>query len=221
MHLHTKKYHARMRSYHARMPHECQCHANANECQKLKAREKVNHNQGIYGKEFLLEYAGMFPVLGKDCFLAPGVKVIGQVQLGSHVNIWFNSIVRGDVAPITIGENTNIQDLSMLHVTEEHALTIGKNVSVGHHVVLHGASIGEGCLIGMGCIIMDGVVVGNDCLVAAGSLLPPGKVYPDGVLIKGSPAKVERLLTLEEKNRVSRHYLSYLTYTDQYKKQGY
>ena len=95
------------------------------------------------------------PILGKDCYLSPGVKLIGQVELGDNVNIWFNSVVRGDVNKVVIGKNTNIQDLSMLHVVEELPLLIGDNVSVGHSVILHACTIKNSCLIGMGATVLD------------------------------------------------------------------
>ena len=113
------------------------------------------------------------PDVGEGCFIAPGSIVIGKVKLGDHASLWFNTVVRGDVAPIEIGQNSNIQDLSVLHVAEDHPLKIGVNVSVGHRVVMHGCTVENSCLIGMGSVIMDNVVVGENSLVAAGSLLPP------------------------------------------------
>lgn len=171
------------------------------------------------GETIFFPYQEWMPKVGAGCYFSSGVKIIGRVEIEDEVNIWFNSVVRGDVAPIFIGEGTNIQDLSMLHVTEESPLTIGKFVSVGHHVVLHGARIEDSCLIGMGSIIMDNVVVGRNCLVAAGSVLPPGKIYPPGMLIKGSPGRVERPLTDAEKKMVAHHYQTYLVYKNDYLKQ--
>ncbi len=163
-----------------------------------------------------LSYKNLKPALGERVFLAPGVQLIGDARLGDHVNIWFNSVVRADVNFIKIGENTNIQDLCMLHVTEKDSLTIGKNVSLGHSVVLHGCTIGDSCLIGMGAIILDGAKIGDNCLVAAGSLVSPGKVFPPHSLIKGRPAQVERTLTPEEQTKIANHYQSYLAYKEDY-----
>jgi gamma-carbonic anhydrase len=165
----------------------------------------------IYSKYF--EYS---PVLGKRVFAADGSKVIGRADLGDNVNIWFNAVVRADVNDIKIGKNTNIQDLCMLHVTEENALTIGENTSLGHSVILHGCKIGNGCLIGMGAIILDGAEIGDNCLVAAGSLVTPGKKFPAGSMIKGRPAVLDRALSAEEINKISNHYKSYVTYKEQY-----
>lgn len=156
------------------------------------------------------------PVLEEGIYLSPSAEIIGRVHLMSHVSVWFNSVVRGDVNSIKIGRNVNVQDLCMLHVTEEHNLEIGDNTSLGHSVILHGCQIGQGCLIGMGSLILDGAQIGDNCLVAAGSLIPPGKKFPAGSLIKGRPAVLERVLTAEEIQKVSNHYQSYLTYKDQY-----
>jgi carbonic anhydrase/acetyltransferase-like protein (isoleucine patch superfamily) len=156
------------------------------------------------------------PTIGLGVFAADGSKIIGRAELGDHVNIWFNTVVRADVNFIKIGRNTNIQDLCMLHVTEHNSLTIGENTSLGHSVVLHGCKIGNGCLIGMGAIILDGAVIGDHCLVAAGSMVTPNKKFPPGSMIKGRPAVVERELTAEEISQISNHYKAYLVYKEQY-----
>lgn len=165
----------------------------------------------IYSKYF--DYS---PVLGERVYAADGAKIIGRAELGDHVNIWFNTVIRADVNFIKIGRNTNIQDLCMLHVTEQNSLTIGENTSLGHSVILHGCKVGNGCLIGMGAIILDGAEIGDNCLVAAGSMVTPGKKFPAGSMIKGRPAVVERPLTAEEVERVSNHYKSYVNYKEQY-----
>lgn len=165
----------------------------------------------IYSKYFEHE-----PKLGERVYAAPGAKIIGRADLGDHVSIWFNTVVRADVNFIKIGTNTNIQDLCMLHVTEQNSLTIGENTSLGHSVILHGCKIGNGCLIGMGAIVLDGAEIGDNCLVAAGSMVTPGKKFPAGSMIKGRPAVVERPLNPEELERVSNHYKSYVVYKEQY-----
>ncbi len=156
------------------------------------------------------------PKLGERTYAADGAKIIGRVELGDHANVWFNTVIRGDVNFIKIGKNSNIQDLCMLHVTEQNSLTIGENTSLGHSVILHGCKIGNGCLIGMGAIILDGAEIGDECLVAAGSLVSPGKKFPAGSMIKGRPAVVERALSPEEREKVSHHYMAYLVYKEQY-----
>lgn len=165
-----------------------------------------------------LQYQNKKPQIGEKVFIADGAKVIGEAILQDNVNIWFNCVVRADVNFIKIGENTNVQDLSMLHVTEEHSLTIGKNVTIGHSVVLHGCEVGDACLIGMGSIILDGARIGENCLVAAGSLVSPGKVFPPHSLIKGRPAKLERELTLDERAKIANHFKSYVGYKNTYLK---
>lgn len=164
------------------------------------------------------EYNGKKPLLGEANFIAPGAMIIGEVQTGNHVNIWFNSVVRADVNFIKIGENTNVQDLCMLHVTEKDSLTIGKNVTLGHGVILHGCEIGDSCLIGMGSIILDGAKIGANSLVAAGSLVPPGKSFPANSLIRGRPAVAERPLNEKEIYGYGNHYKSYVGYKDEFLK---
>jgi len=164
----------------------------------------------------IFKYKLFKPEIHQSCYLADGVKIIGQVKLEANVNIWFNSVVRGDVNKIVIGENTNVQDLSMLHVTEKDPLIIGKNVTIGHSAVLHACTIEDGSLIGMGATILDGAHIGKRCLVAAGSVVPPGKVYPDESFIVGSPAKVLRSLSKEEILGYSNHYKSYVAYAKEF-----
>lgn len=164
----------------------------------------------------IISFKKIRPKYNESNFIADGVKLIGGVVLSENVNIWFNSVVRADVNEIIIGENTNIQDLSMLHVTEKFNLIIGKNVTIGHNVVLHGCEVGAGSLIGMGATILDGAVVGKNCLVAAGSLVTPGKIFPDGSMIMGSPAKLVRALEESEINQYSTHYKSYVEYARTY-----
>ncbi len=161
-------------------------------------------------------FAGIHPDLGRGVFIAPGAIVIGEVKIGNNSSLWFNSVARGDCNAITIGENTNIQDLCMLHVTEEYELIIGSNVSIGHSVTLHGCEVKDSCLIGMGATLLDGAIINKESIVAAGSLVPPGKEYPEGMMIMGSPAKAVRELTAEEKTMASQHYKSYLGYKKEF-----
>lgn len=164
----------------------------------------------------IMKFRDHSPELGEGFYASHNVTIIGQAKLGKNVNVWFNSVIRADVNFIEVGENTNIQDMCMLHVTEQTSVTVGKNTSLGHNVVLHGCKVGDGCLIGMGTIILDGAEVGDNCLVAAGSLISPNKKFPQGSFIKGRPAKVERALTPEEVHRISNHYKSYIGYKDEY-----
>ncbi|EQC45517.1 gamma carbonic anhydrase family protein [Bacteriovorax sp. Seq25_V] len=167
----------------------------------------------------LYTYKNIAPKIEDGCFVADSADVIGKVFMGKNSNLWFQVVARGDVNEIHIGENTNIQDLSMLHVIDELPLIIGKNVSVGHKVTLHACTIGDGCLIGMGATVLDGAEIGENSLVAAGSVVPPGKKYPAGSFIIGAPAIVRRPLTSEEIDRYSNHYKSYLITKEEYQKE--
>jgi carbonic anhydrase/acetyltransferase-like protein (isoleucine patch superfamily) len=147
----------------------------------------------------IFPYKGIYPKLGDNVFLASGVKIIGDVQIGNNSNVWYNSVIRGDVHFIKLGENTNIQDCSMLHVTNgKFPLNIGNKVTVGHSVSLHGCTLNDNCLIGIGAIILDGAIVQSNAMVAAGALVKQHFVVPTGKLVAGVPAKVIRDLTEEE-----------------------
>lgn len=141
---------------------------------------------------------GQKPVLEKGAFAAPDAALIGKVRLKQNASVWFNCVARGDNEWITIGEDSNVQDLSMMHTDIGFPLTIGKGVTVGHKVILHGCTVADGALIGMGSIVMNGARVGRHSIVGAGSLVGEGKEIPEGVLAFGSPARVVRDLTKNE-----------------------
>jgi carbonic anhydrase/acetyltransferase-like protein (isoleucine patch superfamily) len=130
-----------------------------------------------------------------DYFVAHNAVVIGSVVLENNASIWFNCVVRGDNDVITIGENTNVQDGSVLHTDSGIPLTLGRNVSVGHKVMLHGCNIGEGSLIGINAVVLNNAVIGKHCIIGANSLVPEGKEIPDGSLVIGSPGRVMRVLS--------------------------
>jgi len=145
------------------------------------------------------------PVLGNRVYLHPSCQVIGDVTIGEDSSVWCNTVLRGDVNRIVIGCGSNVQDLTMGHVSHRTAdkpdgspLIIGDYVTVGHAVILHGCTIGNDCLIGMGSIIMDDVVIPDCVMIGAGSLVSPGKVLESGMLYMGRPAKAVRALTQEE-----------------------
>jgi len=131
-------------------------------------------------------------------FIAPGAIVLGDVTLGEDVGIWYHATVRGDRAPIAIGERSNIQDNAVVHVDAEHTVVIGKNVTVGHGAIIHGCAIGDNTLIGMGAIIMNGARIGKNCIVGAGALVTQNARIPDNSLVLGNPAKIKREVTQEE-----------------------
>ncbi len=164
----------------------------------------------------LYSFKGIKPQIGKGAFIAPSADIVGEVNLAENVSIWYQCVARGDVNVITIGKNTNVQDLSMLHVTKDFALVIGENVSIGHSVTLHGCTIEDNCLIGMGAVIMDGAHIGANSVVAGGSVVPPGKKYPPHSMIMGNPASLKRSLTPEEISLYGNHYKAYLLYREIY-----
>ncbi|MBR0667909.1 gamma carbonic anhydrase family protein [Roseomonas hellenica] len=127
-------------------------------------------------------------------WVAPDAHVIGQVILGEDVGIWFGAVLRGDNEPITIGARTNIQEGAMLHADPKFPTTVGSDVTVGHHAILHGCTVGDGSLIGMGATVLNGAKIGKHCLVGANALVTEGKEFPDYSLIVGSPAKAIRTL---------------------------
>jgi carbonic anhydrase/acetyltransferase-like protein (isoleucine patch superfamily) len=147
----------------------------------------------------IIDFAGHRPRIPASAFVAPGVDIIGDVTLGEQVNVWFGSVVRGDIHYVRIGRRTNIQDNCTVHVTEHDFPTVvGEEVTVGHNVILHGCTIGDRCLIGMGAVVMDDVEVGEGSLVAAGAVVVPGTRIEPGSLVAGVPAKFRRPVTAEE-----------------------
>jgi carbonic anhydrase/acetyltransferase-like protein (isoleucine patch superfamily) len=147
---------------------------------------------------------------GDEWFVAHNATVVGSVVIHNQASLWFNVVARGDNALITIGERSNIQDGAVLHADPGIPLTIGKNVSVGHKAMLHGCTIGDGTLVGIDAVVMNHVVVGRGSLIGAGALIPEGKVIPDGVLVLGSPGKVVRDLTPEEREGLLKIAESYV-----------
>ena len=141
-------------------------------------------------------------VHGDEWYIAENAAVIGSVVIANHASIWFNVVIRGDSELITVGERSNIQDGSVLHADAGAPLSIGRNVSVGHNVTLHGCTVGEASLIGINGVVLNHAVIGKSTIVGANTLVPEGKTIPDGVLVLGSPGKVVRELTLEEKDNL-------------------
>lgn len=143
-------------------------------------------------------YNGISPVFASSARLAENASVIGDVTLGGFVSVWYGAVLRGDVAPVRVGDGSNIQDNCVLHCARGKALTLGRNVTVGHGAILHSCTVEDGCLIGMGATLLDGCTVGEGSVIGAGALVPPGKVIPPHSLVMGVPGKVVRALTREE-----------------------
>jgi len=163
-------------------------------------------------------FRGKHPQIHKSAYIEESAQIIGDVEIGEQSSVWFNAVVRGDVYYIRIGDRTNIQDGTVVHVTNgTHATILEDEVTVGHNVTLHGCHIERGCLIGMGSIIMDEVRIGAESLVAAGALVSPGTRIPPRSLVMGTPAKVKRPLTEEEVGGLAKYWQNYIEYTEQYK----
>lgn len=150
------------------------------------------------------------PQVDDTAWIAPSAQVMGAVHLHAHSSVWFGAVIRGDNEPVTVGEGSNIQDGAMLHSDYGLPLTVGKNVTVGHKVTLHGCQIGDNTLIGMDAVVLNGAVIGKNCVVAAGSLVTEGKSFPDGSMIMGSPAKAVRELEPAFIERIEKSAKSYV-----------
>lgn len=162
-------------------------------------------------------YKKIKPKIDKSAFIAGSVDIIGDVNIGKNANIWYKTVLRADDNYIIVGENTNIQDLSVVHISEKYPTIIGNNVTIGHKSIIHGCEIGNNTLIGMGSIVLDGAKIGEFTLLGAGSLVPPGKEIPSGVLAMGSPAKVIRELTQKEKEKLTESALKYVKLANNHK----
>ena len=154
------------------------------------------------------------PRLHESAFVASGARLIGDVTLAEGASVWYNAVVRGDSAPITLGVGSNLQDNVSVHVDAGSPVVIGENVSVGHNAVVHGCTIGDGSLIGMGSVVLSGAVIGAGCLVAGGAVVLGGTIVPDGSLVAGVPAKVRRELTDEERAGIRENAQRYLGYRE-------
>jgi len=153
-------------------------------------------------------------------FVAPGAVVVGEVTLGARSSVWFGAILRGDMDAIVLGDDSNIQDNSVVHVDTEVPVTIGKRVVIGHRAVIHGATVEDDCLIGMGSILLNGCVIGAGSLVAAGALVSEGKAIPPGSLVVGVPGKVVGQVTPEMKLSIARGAEHYVALAQTYRERG-
>ena len=164
-------------------------------------------------------YGGKAPRIAADAWVADDATVTGDVTLGPGASLWFGVVVRGDVNHVTIGARTNVQDLSVVHVTGgTHPTAIGEDVTVGHRAVLHGCTVHDRCLIGIGAIVLDGAEVGPEAMVGAGALVPPGMKVPPRTLVMGTPAKVKRPLTEAEVAHLRESAARYVEYAQRYRR---
>ena len=166
----------------------------------------------------IIPYKGITPTIHPSVFIADGAHVIGDVEIGRDSSVWYNTVIRGDVHYIRIGERTNIQDNVVVHVTSKKFPTnIGSNVTIGHSAVIHACTINDYCLIGMGAVILDGANVGPYALVAAGAVVTMGMNIPEGMLAAGVPAKIIRTLTNEERQSLAQSAQNYVDYVASYR----
>jgi carbonic anhydrase/acetyltransferase-like protein (isoleucine patch superfamily) len=167
----------------------------------------------------IIPYQNIFPRIDDSVLIAEGAVIAGDVEIGKDSSIWFNTVVRGDVNYIRIGERTNIQDLTMVHVTyRKFPTVIGNDVSIGHSAVIHGCTVKDFVVIGMGAKILDDALISSNSFVAAGSVVKEKFVVPEGTLVAGVPAKVVRDLRTEEIDKIKQNARNYLFYVEQYKK---
>jgi len=162
---------------------------------------------------------GIHPVIGKNCYIAENATIVGEVILGDNCSVWFNTVIRGDVHFIHIGNNVNIQDGAIIHCTYQKApVTIGNNVSIAHAAIIHGCTIHDNVLIGMGAILMDGVVVESNSIIAAGALVSQGTHVESGSVYAGIPAKkiksIDQSLLGGQVNRIAKSYTMYASWHD-------
>ena len=155
---------------------------------------------------------------GEDFFIAPSATVIGDVQLAKDASVWFNATIRGDNEPIIVGEGSNVQDGSIIHTDPGYKCIIGKHVTVGHMVMLHGCEISDDCIIGIGSTILNKAKLGKNCIIGANSLVTENKVIPDRSLVLGSPGKVVRQVTDEEIKHIKENARDYVENIKKYKK---
>ena len=162
-------------------------------------------------------FKGIWPKLGEGVYVDASAQVIGDVEFGEHASVWMNAVVRGDVNTIRIGSRTNIQDNCVVHVDhDDHPTVVGDDVTVGHSVTLHGCHVADRCLIGMGAVILNGAQIGSESIVAAGTLVPEGAEIPPGSLVMGTPGKVRRAVTDEERASFSESARGYVEYKNVY-----
>jgi carbonic anhydrase/acetyltransferase-like protein (isoleucine patch superfamily) len=166
------------------------------------------------------DFSDRRPAIHPDTFIAEGARIIGRVTLKAGASVWYNSVLRADLADIVIGENSNIQDSCTVHVDTGLNTVLGDHITVGHGAILHACTIEDDCIIGMGAIVLDGAVIKRGTIVGAGSIVPPRKTYPGGSLVLGSPARVARTLSGEEVLHIAEHARGYVEYWRAYQAKG-
>ena len=165
----------------------------------------------------LIKHNDILPTIDPTAKIFENAVLSGDITVSRNVNIWFNASLRGDMAPIFIGENTNIQDNAVVHTNTGLPTYIGKNVTVGHGAIIHACTVEDDCLIGMGSIILDGAIIKKGALVGAGAVIPPNKVIPENTLVVGNPMRIVRELSVKEKEAMKLNKDYYLKLMAEYK----
>jgi carbonic anhydrase/acetyltransferase-like protein (isoleucine patch superfamily) len=160
--------------------------------------------------ERLATYLGRTPDIASASFVAPNATVLGAVKLGADSSVFYGCVLRGDINTIEVGEGSNIQDLTMVHLADNYGVKIGRHCTIGHSAIVHACEIGDECLVGMGATILDGAKIGDQCIVGANALVTQRFEAPAGSMILGSPAKVVRALTPEERAGLKKWALKYI-----------
>jgi carbonic anhydrase/acetyltransferase-like protein (isoleucine patch superfamily) len=173
-----------------------------------------------YFTKIVAKHLALSPSVPADAFVAPGAFLSGAVTLGFLSNIWPGASLRADIAPIVIGDESNVQDNAVIHVATGLGATIGRRVTVGHSAVIHACTIGNNCLIGMGAVILDGAVIGENCLIGARTLVLVGTEIPPGSMVVGSPGKIVRTLSPEEQTGLGAWVDHYLILSKEYRARG-
>ena len=163
------------------------------------------------------DYKEFTPKIANTAKIFKNAVIAGDVTIGEYVSVWYNVTIRGDMAPVTILENTNIQDNCVIHTNLDLPTHIGKNVTVGHAAIIHAATVEDNCLIGMGSIILDGAIVGKNSLVGAGCVVPPNKIVPPNTLVVGNPMRIVRELSRNELIEIKKNKDYYLKLMSEYK----
>ncbi len=163
-----------------------------------------------------INYEKKHPQIGNNVFIASSASLIGDVVVRDNASIWFNAVLRGDESAISIGENSNVQDNSVIHGDENEPAEIGESTTIGHNVVIHSSKIGSNCVVGMGSIILNRAEIGDSCIVGAGSLVTLGSKFPAGNLVLGSPARAVRKLIDKDHDYVRNNVSRYLSLKDEY-----
>jgi carbonic anhydrase/acetyltransferase-like protein (isoleucine patch superfamily) len=164
-------------------------------------------------------FGGKRPQVPASAYVDASAQLIGDVRLGEHASVWLNCALRGDINFIAIGDESNVQDCSVLHVQSDIPLIIGNRVTLGHNVTVHACTLEDRTLIGMGAVVLDRAVVGTESIVAAGSVVPMGMIVPPRTLVAGVPAKVKRELTNADVELIDHHWRNYVGYTAEYLKE--